>query len=180
MKIIGALFGIALIVGGIYCLVTPVETFSVFSWLIGFAMLVEGVSSAFTWNQRRKFGFADGWTLVAAIVSIVLGIIVLGSYAARYAIDAFLAYMIAAWLVIGGVSRIIAAVGLQRLGRSGIMPGNMASSSWILMLLVGILVVAMGIVCFFHPMIAMASVGMILGLSIIVAGISILAAALTS
>ena len=75
------IFGVLLVIGGIYCLVTPVETFGVLGWLIGLAMLVEGVSSALTWNERRKFGFADGWTLVGALASIVLGVVVLGSLA---------------------------------------------------------------------------------------------------
>ena len=46
-------------------------------------------------------------------------------------------------------------------------------------MLLGILVTAMGIACFIHPTFAMVGVGIILGLSIIVAGCSVIAASLS-
>ena len=174
MRTVGVIFGAILVICGVYCLVTPVETFEVLGWLIGFVMLVEGVSSVLTWNGRRKLGFADGWTLVGAIASIVLGAFVVGSLALQLAIDEFLAYLVAAWLVIGGVARIAAAIGLQRFNLSEITGVN-----WIVILLLGILIVIMGIVCFLHPTIAMAGVGIILGVSIIITGISIIAGSLS-
>lgn len=175
MKGVGVIFGIVLVAGGIYCLLTPVETFEVIGWLIGLAMLVEGVSSALTWNERRKYGFADGWTLIGAIASIALGVVVLGSLALQFAIDTFLAYLVAAWLALGGIARIAAAIGL----RKAYQEGSMFGSNWPLLMLLGILVVIMGVVCFIHPMIAMAGVGMILGASIIITGCSIIAASLS-
>ena len=175
MKAIGVIFGILLVIGGIYCLVTPVETFGVLSWLIGLAMLVEGISSALTWNERRRFGFADGWTLVGALVSIALGVVVLGSLAVQVAIDTFLAYLVAAWLVFGGAARIAGAIGLRKI----YLAGGMIGENWLLLMLLGILIVVMGIACFVNPILAMEGVGMILGLSIIVTGGSIIAASMS-
>lgn len=175
MRVVGVILGAALLVLGVYCLVTPVETFAMLSWLIGLAMLVDGVSNALTWNERRKYGFADGWTLVGAIASIALGVLVLGSLAAQIVIDTILAYLVAAWLVIGGITRIAAAIGLRNLNRTDRTIGG----NWLVLMLLGILVTAMGIACFIHPTFAMVGVGIILGLSIIVAGCSVIAASLS-
>lgn len=176
LNIIGVAIGIALIVSGIYCLITPVETFGALGWLIGFIMIVEGVSSLLTWNERRKYGFADGWTLAGAIISVLLGVFVVGSMAIQFAIDAFLAYMVAFWLVLGGVTRIIAAFGLRKLQRVG----NDVGANWIVLLLLGALVVVMGVACFLHPAFAMAGVGMLLGIAVIITGCSIIATSVMS
>ena len=175
MKIVGVILGAALLVLGVYCLVTPVETFAMLGWLIGFAMLVDGVSNALTWNERRKYGFADGWTLAGAIASIALGVLVLCSLAAQIVIDTILAYLVAAWLIIGGITRIAAAIGLRNLNKMDRTIGG----NWLVLMLLGILVVAMGIACFIHPTFAMVGVGILLGLSIILAGCSVIAASLS-
>ena len=171
LKIIGVAIGVALVAGGIYCLFTPVETFDTLGWFIGFIMMVEGVSSILTWNERRRMGFADGWTLVGAIISVILGVFVIGSMAVQFAIDTFLAYLVAFWLVLGGVARIIAAFGLRKFQKAG----NDAGTHWIVLLLLGALIVVMGVLCFIHPTYAMAGVGIILGIAIIVTGCSIIA-----
>lgn len=175
MRIIGAIIGIAIVIGGIYCLFTPVETFGTLGWFIGFIMIVEGISSIFTWNDRRRYGFADGWTLAGAIVSVVLGCFVIGSMALQFAIDAFLAYLVAFWLLLGGVSRIVAAIGMRKLQQQG----NVVGGNWMLLLLLGVLIVAMGVACIIHPAFAMAGVGMILGVAIVITGISIIAASVS-
>ncbi|MBR3181819.1 MAG: DUF308 domain-containing protein [Eggerthellaceae bacterium] len=176
LKIIGVAIGIALVVGGIYCLITPVETFGALGWLIGFIMMVEGVSSVFTWNERRRIGFADGWTLAGAIISIILGAFVIGSMAIQFAIDAFLAYLVAFWLVLSGVARIVAAFSLRKIQRAG----NDVGTNWVLLLLLGALIVAMGVACFLHPAFAMAGVGIILGIAVIITGCSIVVTSVTS
>ena len=160
MKIAAIIFGVLLIIGGVYCLMYPVATFGALGWLIAIAMFVEGVGSALTWKERRRYGLADGWTLAGAIVSILLGIGVLCSVAMQMALDTFLAYLIAAWLVFGGIARIMGGIKLNSIRSWGV---RVKVQNWWLLVVAGILLVIMGIVCFIHPMIAMASVGMIMG-----------------
>ena len=171
MKIFTIVMGALLVVGGMYCMFAPIATYSALSWLIGLAMLVEGIGSVITWNERRRIGIADGWTLVGAIVSIVLGIFLLVSYVARFAVDMFIAYLIAIWLVFGGISRIIAALNLRnyqyQLG-VGAAPGN-----WVALLVLGIALVVLGILCIFNPVSIMISVGFLLGLSIVFSGVGL-------
>lgn len=66
MRILTIILGVFLVIGGIYCMLTPVATYSAIGWIIGAAMLIEGVASVITWSERRRLGLADGFSLVAA------------------------------------------------------------------------------------------------------------------
>lgn len=172
MKAITIILGAIMLVGGVYCMIAPIETYSTLSWLIGAAMIVEGVGSALSWSERRRYGLADGWTLVGAIVSIVLGVFLLGSYAAQYAVDLFIAYIIAIWLVIGGVTRIAASIGIRNYqNQMGLGP---APINWVALLCLGILIVILGVLCIFNPTSVMVGVGFLLGLAIVFVGTGLL------
>ena len=168
MKALFIILGALMLIGGIYCMFAPIETYSTIAWLIGIAMIFEGVGSAITWNSRRLFGLADGWTLVGAIASIVLGALLLGSFAMQMAVDYFIAIIIAVWLVFGGIVRIIAAINIRRFRNA--TGDDTFRSSWIGLLILGILVVILGILCIFNPLAVMASVGFLLGLAIAFVG----------
>lgn len=171
MKVVTIVLGILILIGGIYCLITPIATYAALSWLIGAVMVIEGVASIVTWNDRRKLGYADGWTLAGAIVSLILGIFLLGSYVAQFAVDLFIAYMIAAWLVVGGVTRIMAAFRMRDYDRYA---GSAGGSDWGMLLAMGIFVTILGVLCLFNPTSVMVGVGFMLGISIVCVGIGII------
>ena len=166
MRIIKVVLGALLAVGGIYCMLTPIATYSVLAWLIGLAMIVEGVGGIITWSSRRELGLANGWTLAGSIVSIVLGVVLLGSYVLQFALDAFIAYLIAIWLVVAGVTRIVAAIAVRSQGKEG-------ASGWIAQIVLGVLIAILGVLCIFNPLSVVAGVGMMLGISIVFVGIDL-------
>lgn len=166
MKVVTIVFGILLVIGGMYCIFTPVATYATVSWLIGLAMIVEGVASIASWSDLRKLGLASGWTLAGAIVSIVLGVFLLGSYVLQFAVDVFIAYVIAFWLVFAGIARIAAAISIRSQDQTG-------SSGWIVQLVLGVLIILLGIMCIFNPLSVMISVGMMLGVSIVFVGVDL-------
>ena len=168
MRVLTIVLGILLVVGGMYCIFTPIATYSTVAWLIGLAMIVEGVASVISWSNLRKLGLASGWTLVGAIVSIVLGVFLLGSYVMQFAVDMIIAYMIAIWLVVAGIARIAAAIRMRS------SQDQMGSSGWILQIVLGVLIVILGIMCIFNPLSIMISVGMMLGVSIVFVGIDLI------
>lgn len=169
LKAVTIILGILLVALGTYCTITPIETYSVISWLIGFSMIVEGVGSAITWNERRLLGLADVWTLIGAIASIVLGAFLLGSYVMQSAVDYFIAYVIAAWLIIGGVTRVIAAFNVRDF--QDVYGTDMFGSNWIIMAVFGVLIVLFGVLCVLNPTALMAGVGFMLGFSILMVGL---------
>ena len=172
MKVLSIIFGIVSVIIGVYCLFTPVQAYAVIGWIIGIAMLVEGIGSVATWNARRQAGFADGWTLAGAIISIVLGIFLLCSYFAQWAIDVFIAYLIAAWLVVGGITRIVAAFNLRKYNET--MGADAIGVNWGVLLALGILVTILGVLCLFNPLSVMMGVGFMIGISIICVGVDLI------
>lgn len=169
MKIITIVMGILLAVGGVYCMMTPAATYAALGWVIGFSMLVEGIGSVVTWSSLRRLGLANGWTLAAAIISIVLGIFLLSSYALQYAVDMYIAYMIAIWLVFAGVSRIVIAAAMRS------RQGKEQARGWILHAVLGALIAVMGVLCIFNPLSIVAGVGLMIGMSIVFTGAALIA-----
>jgi uncharacterized membrane protein HdeD (DUF308 family) len=169
MKVVTIVLGILLLVGGIYCMFAPVATYSALGWIIGASMLIEGVGSIITWSDRRRLGLADGWTLAGSIVSIILGLFLLGSYVLQFAVDMFIAYVIAIWLVFAGIARIAVAISI----RNSQYP--METRSWIGQLVLGVLIVILGILCIFNPLSIVAGVGLLLGMSIVLVGAGLIA-----
>lgn len=168
MKVVTIILGIMMLIGGVYCMFAPIETYAALSWLIGAAMIVEGVGSVITWNDRRKYGLADSWTLLGAIVSIALGVFLLGSFAAQLAVDYFIAYLIAIWLVFGGIARIAAAISIRNYQNQ--MGSGAIATSWVALFALGVLIVILGVLCIFNPVSVMVGVGFMLGLSIVFVG----------
>lgn len=172
MKFLMIILGAMMLIGGIYCMFAPIATYSTLSWLIGAAMVIEGIGSALSWNERRKYGLADGWTMVGAIVSIILGVFLLGSFALQFAVDLFIAYLIAIWLVVGGIARIAAAISIRN--HQGQMRAGAVPVSWFGLLALGILIAILGVLCIINPTSVMVGVGFMLGLSIVCVGVGII------
>ena len=172
MKVATIVLGALLAVLGVYCVVTPIETYAVIGWVIGLSMLIEGIASAITWNDRRRFGFADGWTLAGAIASIVLGVYLLGSYAAQAAVDYFIAYVIAAWLIIAGVTRVIAGLHVRSFQQA--CGTEALGSNWGIIVVFGLLIAVLGVLCVLNPTAVMAGVGFMLGLSVVLVGLGLI------
>ena len=168
MRILMIILGVLLLVGGIYCMFAPVATYSALSWLIGLAMVVEGIASVVMWNDWRKQGLASGLTLVGAIVSILLGGFLLGSFVAQFAVDVFIAYLIAIWLIVAGVARVVAAIGARNYQRE--MGASAARTNWGGLMVLGVAIAILGILCFFNPLSVAVGVGLLLGLAIACVG----------
>lgn len=175
-NILAIIFGVLIVIGGIYCLMMPAATYMSLAWLIGVVMIVDGIANIVTWFQLRKSGFSNGWALFGAIVSIIFGIVLLGSFVAQFAVDLFFAYMIAAWLIVTGIMRIGYSVQMRKLNR-GLQPQSIGDRWWFV-LIVGVLVVIVGVMCLFNPMIAMVGMGLLIGISVIVVGVSVITLAL--
>jgi uncharacterized membrane protein HdeD (DUF308 family) len=106
-KIVSVILGILMIASGIYCLATPGITFLAVGWIIGFNMIADAIGNIITWKDRKDEGMADGWTLAGAIVSLIFGIVLLGSNAMQLSVDLFVAYMAAIWLIVIGILQIV-------------------------------------------------------------------------
>ncbi len=170
MVIILIIFGVLMILGGISCIFTPVATFSALGWLAALAIIVTGISSIFRYAAGR-----DGrsiWELIGGILGTVLGAFLLFRPKGKYLTNTVIAYAAALWLVVTGICGIMEGWNMRKVNRD--LPSSMRTSSWLLVLLLGVITAAIGVACFFRPIITAVSVGLLIGVSIMITGIKTL------
>ncbi len=177
-RILTGILGVLMIIAGFFCMLWPGMTYVACVWMIGIVMIVGGIANIISWSDRKKLGLADGWSLAGAIVSIIFGIVLLVSFAMQALMDVFVAYFVAAWLLIYGIIRIVMAFKLRKVqDEVGAATG---SARWGWVLAMGILMVICGIIGFFNPISLMLALGFIVGIAIIVYGFDLITMAIVA
>ncbi len=174
-KIVSVILGILMIVSGIYCLATPGITFLAVGWIIGFNMIADAIGNIITWKDREDEGMADGWTLAGAIVSLIFGIVLLGSNAMQFSVNLFVAYMAAIWLIVIGILRLIRSSRLHQFHKT--FDTNVIAKRWWVVMLNGILLIVLGILSMMNPSITAFAIGTMMGLNVLFAGINLISTA---
>lgn len=174
-NVLAIILGVLVVVGGIWCLMTPLQTILGMAWLIGFMMIVDGVANIITWFQLRKLGGVNGWALASAIISVVLGVVVVGNFFMQAFLAEFLTYLVAAWLIVSGVMRIGYGWKMRSLHKA--VQASMIGGHWYFSFILGILLVVLGVMSLIAPVMLAEALGMFIGISIIVLGVSLIALA---
>ena len=174
-KIIVIVMGILMVASGVYCIAVPGLTFLALGWVIGFNMILDAVGNICTWGSRRELGLADGWTLAGAIASLCFGIILIVSETMQLAVELFVAYTAALWLLLIGLFRIVRSSHLHRIHKE--FDTRVMARNWWVVMLTGILMVIVGVMSFMNPAIAAVAIGTMVGVGIFFAGVNLLATA---
>lgn len=175
-KILSVLFGIMIIVDGVICLALPGMTFLTLGYMIGVGMIMDGIGRIINWYQMDRRTEQSGWVLVSAIISLTLGIILMGSDAMQLAMDAFIVYMAIAWLIVLGFLRISHALRIRKM-RNNIRDFQVDTSfgrNWWIALIFGILLIVFGIIGMFVPAAIIETIGTLMGISIIISGANLI------
>lgn len=178
-RIVLFIFGVLAVIGGIYCAATPGLTYLSMIWVIGFAILFHGIEDIMTWSARKKLGLADGWSLFGSIVAVLCGLTVVISGQAQLLTGLTLLYFLFGWIIFAGVLGIISAFRLKGLKKSEVPEIMAIGSKWGWILLFGILMVIAGLFGFAHPLLSAVSIGIIVGVNIIITGINMILRAFT-
>jgi uncharacterized membrane protein HdeD (DUF308 family) len=105
-----ALRGLIAVLLGVIAIVWPGPTVAVLVILLGAFALVEGVT-----NIGAGLRVREGWAIAEGIISVVVGIVIV----VWPAITALaLLYLVAAWAILTGILRIVAAIQLRRVIRN--------------------------------------------------------------
>jgi uncharacterized membrane protein HdeD (DUF308 family) len=154
-----ALRGFLAVLLGVIAIVWPGPTVTLLVILLGAFALVEGVANIVAGVRGR-----EGWAIAEGIISVVVGIVIV----VWPAITALaLLYIVAAWAIITGIVRIVAAIQLRRVVRNewllvgsglasvifgviaAIFPGaGILALIWLLgawLIVVGVLLIALGL-----------------------------------
>lgn len=180
------IFGLVAIGFGIRCMTLPLDAYALIPTLMGIAMLAEGISCIAVWFRSRKEG-ASWLLLVNGILSGILGVMLLGSWALQLGLAAAYATFVAIWLLISGVIRIIEAFQQRSAGKEAAAfdastPEERKarailrefSRHWGVSLTLGILMVVLGVFSFGHPFTTMITIGMYIGADAVIIGINLI------
>ena len=174
-RTLSLLFGIMMIVDGVICLAMPGITFLILGYMVGVSMVLDGIGRVINWIQLHKEAGLSGWILASAILSLTLGVILVGSEAMQLVVDAFIVYMAITWLIAIGLIRIAFAIRIKK--ARGAIQGFRRETSfgrhWWIALIFGILLVLCGITGMFVPGAVAETIGTLIGISIIISGVNL-------
>lgn len=174
-RVILIIFGILLVIGGFWCMFQPTLTYAATAFVIGLCLILAGCGSISTWSWRKELGFASGWNLAGAILSIVLGVIVIISDAVQGAVDIFILYLVAAWLVLAGIMQICASLNIRKVRNE--LGTHLLGANWAFDLVMGILIIIVGVLSFIDPTGLAIAFGILIGLGIMMVGTNMIVAA---
>lgn len=171
MKALSIILGILLIVGGVMSIINPASMLLSIGALIGLFVMAHGVGSLITYARLRPWG--DGWGLAGAVLSIVLGALMMFSGYFRLFSNMVLVFIAGAWMLAVGVVCVVLAVRLLRLNRAAQWSGR--SFGWGGLFFLGLILIGLGMLAYIHPVVSAMTVSVMLSIYIIAAGIDLIA-----
>ena len=176
-RVLYVILGVLIIISGLICLLSPGMTYLTLGYVVGFSMVFDAVGRFIIWWQGRKDGAASGWMLAGAILSAVFGFFILNSAALQLSIDVVIIYYVAAWLVVEGIVTIARAWKIRKLHKE--WDTKLLGKNWYLPLCIGILTCLFGVLSMFKPLLLASTIGVYIGLGIIVVGANMITLATT-
>lgn len=130
------LYGVVAVVFGLVAIVQPLAAATGLAWAIGVMALVEGLISLFAAFSGTS-GVPRRWSLVYALASIVFGLLAVINPLATAGV---LILLLAAWLIVAGVYRIVFAIRVRK----------QIEGEWLL-ILSGVLAIGLGAMLVANP-----------------------------
>lgn len=156
------IYGVLAVLFGILALSRPVSTAAVLAWTLGLFAIAEGIISVLALFDREQ-GVSRGWLIFYAVVSLAFGVLALSR---PLAVASVLLFFIAAWLIVGGIYRIVFAVRVRK----------EIKGEW-LIILSGVLAIALGVMFALNPLVGLAVTTFWIGLLALIYGVSQIVAA---
>ena len=116
-KTLFVILGILMILAGITCFFTPVETSSVIPFIFGLAMVIDGIGRIIAWFSIREYAPRSGWVLASSIISLVFGLILTTSPMLQMSVGVFVVLLTGWWILALGIIRIVHAFHLLKIKR---------------------------------------------------------------
>lgn len=175
-KVLSIIFGVLMIIGGAYCLFTPGLTFLTLGYVVGVSIIFDGIGRIINWFQIHKEAKVSGWVLASSILSLVFGILLVGSEVMQLAVDAFIVYMAIVWMIAIGVMRIVHATRIKKIRNvaKDIKEDTVIGKHWWVALIMGILLIFCGVTGLFMPGAVASTIGTLIGMGIIVSGVNMI------
>ena len=166
---------VLMIIAGIYCIVSPGLAVHIMAVIVGVSIFCSGLVSLSSWSSLRKQGMSNGWQLANGILSLLVGLALVGSFVAQTAFAAFIVYLLGFWMVMIGIIQISQGITLKRMQNA--VNAQIIGSRWFLPVLSGILLIIFALIGMANPALALAEMTVMIGLCLLIAGLSALATA---
>lgn len=164
MLILSFIIGGLLILGGIVLCFAPLNGFWEIGQIIGIAMSLFSVTSLVQCIMNRSFR-AD---FFLSLLTLFAGAFILHDPLMQFMTDAFVLYLVSAWLLLEGVFQVVLSVGYKK----------RLYSRWWLLLLTGVLNILLSAVSFLNPLLGMFALGLMIAFYFIDTGLGMVLCAL--
>ena len=163
MRVITLAGGFLMVATGAFCFINPGQTFMTMAFVIGSVMVINGVIHALGFLlSRGSFGIGDnnGWILIDAILTLLLGILILCN---QLTVDMAIPMIFGMWVLVSGLLRFEAATRINRQKK----PGNFKAA-----FITGVVTILVGLIGFINPFVTYVSIIITLGIFLVVQGIN--------
>ncbi len=165
MRILTIISGILMVLTSAFCFINPGQTFLVLAFVIGMIMVFNGIVHALAYFIGRGLhnkGDNNGWILTEALITLVLGILILCN---QLVVDAAIPMVFGTWVLVSGILRIEASTHINK---------NKKMTNFKTTLITGIVTSIIGVFGFINPMIGWLSTAILLGIFLLIQGINII------
>lgn len=163
MRVLTIAGGILMVATGAFCFINPGQTFMTMAFVIGAVMVINGLIHGVGFVlSRGNFGIGDnnGWILIDAILTLLLGILILCN---QLTVDIAIPMIFGMWVLVSGLLRFEAST---RINRQKKMKNFKAA------FITGIVTILIGLFGFINPLVTYVSVIVLLGIFLVVQGIN--------
>ncbi|AND79188.1 HdeD family acid-resistance protein [Streptococcus pantholopis] len=150
--------GILAILFGFYLFANPLVTVASLGWFLALIVFVSGVTNLLSYLSDSK-NSRSFWELLQSILSIVFGLILLGSSA--FSLSGAVITILAYWVLLSGIFRLTAGIQLRRAGALG---GNR-------LLFSAVFTIVLGLILLGQPILTAALIGRFIAVLFMAIGI---------
>ena len=165
MRILTIIGGILMVLTGAFCFSSPGQTFLAFAFVVGLVMVLNGTIHAVAYLLGRGLhnkGDNNGWILTDALITLLLGILVLCN---QLVADTAIPMVFGMWVLVTGILRIEAATHINK---------EKKQKNFRVTMITGVLTTLIGLFGFINPLVAWLSTTFLLGFFMVMQGINII------
>ncbi len=160
MRFLTIISGVMLIMTSLFCYANPGETFLPLAFVLGFAMILTGLIQCVSyWWGRDNRKDNNGWIFAEAIITFILGILVITGLIAA---DAAIPMVFGMWVMFSGILRFVVATMIN-------FKSKKANFIWTMS--TGVICIVSGLYAFINPIISGLSIAVLLGFLFMIQGI---------
>lgn len=154
-----------MLLAGMFCFINPGQTFLAMAFVVGVVMVFNGLvhtCAYFLGRGLNNRGDNNGWILTDALITLLLGILVLCN---QLVADTSIPMVFGMWVLVSGILRIEAGTHIDR---------EKKSMNFKTTMITGIMTVIVGIFGFINPLVTWLSTIILLGIFMVMQGINVI------